>query len=159
MTVHLLVDGYRVIACRDGDGVSEGEQDTSNVAKVTYLACLERGLRMHEARANAIATRLWHVARNRGVLTAREAISALLNIVRLFDEQGRWNYDSTIALRRAGLDRCGEIAATFGLPFDETIEPTPIKRCDHPCADTTCDGKNHNHPTDLDAKSGQPWDD
>jgi hypothetical protein len=36
---------------------------------------------------------------------------------------------------------------------------TRRRRCDHPLADETCDGVRHNHPTDLDWKPGQPWDD
>jgi len=58
MTVHLLVDGYRQIACRDGEGAPQGDQDTSAVAKVTCLTCLERALSLYEARAEAIAVRL-----------------------------------------------------------------------------------------------------
>jgi len=57
-TVHLLIDGYRRIACRDGEGVPHGDDDTSTVSKVTCLPCLERGMEMAEATATAIATRL-----------------------------------------------------------------------------------------------------
>lgn len=57
--VHLLIDGYRVIACSDnGSGVPSGEDDTSNISKVTCLPCLHRSFRMYEAMAEAIAVRL-----------------------------------------------------------------------------------------------------
>jgi len=58
MTVHLLVDGYRVIACRDGEGVPPGDKDTSAVTKVTCLSCLERALKLYEAKTVTIARRL-----------------------------------------------------------------------------------------------------
>ena len=56
--VHLLIDGYRVIACGNGDGVPSGEDDTINISKVTCLACLNRGFKMYEAKTEAIAVRL-----------------------------------------------------------------------------------------------------
>jgi len=56
--VHLLVDGYRRIACGDGGGVPSGDDDTSDIAKVTCLACLHHGFKMYEAMAEAIAVRL-----------------------------------------------------------------------------------------------------
>jgi hypothetical protein len=56
--VHLLIDGYRRIACGDGNGVPPGDEDTSTVSKVTCLACLDRGIKMAEATAEAIAMRL-----------------------------------------------------------------------------------------------------
>ena len=55
--VHLLIDGYRQVAC-SGDGAPSGDGDTSNVAKVTCLKCLHRGFKMYEAKAEAIAVRL-----------------------------------------------------------------------------------------------------
>jgi hypothetical protein len=57
-TVHLLIDGYRRIACSDGDGVPHGDEDTSTVAKVTCRTCLDRGIAMAETTAEAIAARL-----------------------------------------------------------------------------------------------------
>jgi hypothetical protein len=56
--VHLLIDGYRQIACGGGDGAPSGDGDTSNIAKVTCLACLNRGFKMYEALTEAIAMRL-----------------------------------------------------------------------------------------------------
>ena len=56
--VHLLIEGYRQIACGDGSGVPSGEDDTSAISKVTCLACLNRGYKMYEAIAEAIAVRL-----------------------------------------------------------------------------------------------------
>lgn len=38
-------------------------------------------------------------------------------------------------------------------------KPARTRRCNHPLADSTCDGRRHNHATDLDWKPGQPWDD
>lgn len=58
MTVHLLIDGYRQIACGDGDGAPAGEDDTSAISKVTCPACLHRGFAMYEALTEAIAARL-----------------------------------------------------------------------------------------------------
>jgi hypothetical protein len=55
--VHLLIDGYRQVACSN-DGAPSGDGDTSNVAKVTCLECLERGFKLYEARTEAIALRL-----------------------------------------------------------------------------------------------------
>lgn len=60
MTVHLLTDGYRRIACGDGDGdgVPDGDDDTSTVSKVTCLECLRRGFSLYEALTEAISVRL-----------------------------------------------------------------------------------------------------
>lgn len=58
MTVHLLTDGYRRIACGDGDGVPDGDDDTSTVSKVTCLKCLRRGFSLYEALTEAISVRL-----------------------------------------------------------------------------------------------------
>ena len=55
--VHLLIDGYRQVACSD-DGAPNGDGDTIRIAKVTCLECLQRGFRMYEAKAEAIAVRL-----------------------------------------------------------------------------------------------------
>lgn len=54
--VHLLLDGYRQVACCDG--VTNGDRDTSTISKVTCLKCLNRGFKLYEARAEALAIRL-----------------------------------------------------------------------------------------------------
>jgi hypothetical protein len=56
--VHLLIDGYRLIACGDGNGVPSDEDDTTTISKVTCLACLHRGFKLYEALTEAIAVRL-----------------------------------------------------------------------------------------------------
>ena len=56
--VHLLVDGYRQIACGDGDGVPPGDDDTCAISKATCPACLHRSFAMYEAMTEAIAVRL-----------------------------------------------------------------------------------------------------
>ena len=56
--VHLLIDGYRQVACSDGDGAPSGDGDTSSITKVTCLECLQRGFKLYEAKAEAIAVRL-----------------------------------------------------------------------------------------------------
>lgn len=56
--VHLLIDGYRRIACGDGNGVPNSEDDTSNISKVTCLPCLHRSFKMYEVMTEAIAVRL-----------------------------------------------------------------------------------------------------
>lgn len=58
MTKHLLIDGYRLIACGNGEGVPIGEDDTSDISKVTCLPCLHRSFKMYEAMTEAIAVRL-----------------------------------------------------------------------------------------------------
>jgi len=50
-----------------------------------------------------------------------------------------------------------ESAAAYRLRSGWTEIAGP-PRCSHPLADSTCDGKSHNHPTDLDHRPGQPWD-
>lgn len=56
--VHLLIDGYRQIACSSGDGAPSGNSDTSTISKVTCLACLNRPKIQDEALTEAIAVRL-----------------------------------------------------------------------------------------------------
>jgi len=56
--VHLLVDGYRQIACGNGDGAPIGDNDTTAVSKVTCVPCLHRSLQRYEALTEAIAVRL-----------------------------------------------------------------------------------------------------
>lgn len=55
--VHLIVDGYRQVAC-SSDGAPSGDGDTSRVSKVTCLECLRRGFAMYEALTEPIAERL-----------------------------------------------------------------------------------------------------
>ena len=55
--VHLLIDGYRQVAC-SSDGAPSGDGDTSTITKVTCLECLHLGFKMYEARTEAIAVRL-----------------------------------------------------------------------------------------------------
>ena len=56
--VHLLVDGYRQIACGNGDGAPIGDSDTTTVAKVTCVTCLHRSFQRYEALTEAISVRL-----------------------------------------------------------------------------------------------------
>lgn len=56
--VHLLTDGYRRIACGNGEGVPDGDDDTSTVSKVTCLPCLRRSFSLYDALIEAIAVRL-----------------------------------------------------------------------------------------------------
>ena len=56
--VHLLIDGYRQIACGNGEGAPSGDSDTSTISKVTCLECLNRGFKLYEALTEAIAVRL-----------------------------------------------------------------------------------------------------
>ena len=57
MKVHLLIDGYRLIACGNGNGVPDGDDDTIKISEVTCPVCLNRSFKMYEALTEEIAVR------------------------------------------------------------------------------------------------------
>lgn len=64
MKTHLLIDGYRAIAC-SGEGVPDGDDDTCAISAVTCRECLHHGFKMYEALTEAIATRLVEIGKTK----------------------------------------------------------------------------------------------